>query len=111
MDKLLAAGATQDVIVSISTSGDNTILAGVTGQKIRVLSLALTAASAVSLTIGSDSGGSFVAKTGAFALTTAPFILPPNGDGWATADLGKLLNFKLGGAVAVTGVAKCQVLT
>lgn len=110
--KLLQNGPISDVSVSISSSGDNAIVAAAAGKSYRVLSLALVAAGAVTVQIGSDTGGTFSARTGAMALAAnGTLVLPLNTDGWATADAGKALNIKLGGAVAVAGVAKVQTLT
>jgi hypothetical protein len=109
--KLLQNGPISDVSVSISTNGDNTIVAAVASKQYRLLSLALVAAGAVTVQIGSDTGGTFSARTGAMSLAAnGTLVLPLNTDGWATTDAGKALNIKLGAAVAVAGVAKVQTI-
>lgn len=111
MGQFAAAGGEQDVVINTSSSGDNAIVAAVTGKRLRLLSLALTSAGAVSLTFGSDVGGSFVAKSGAMLLTANElFTLLLNEGGWFTTDAGKALNLKLGTGISIQGVAKVQTI-
>lgn len=89
--------------VNISSSGDNTILTGVTGQKIRVFKVILSAASSVALTIKDASTAVFGPSTGtawALDLENSPIILAA----------GDNLVFNLGGAVQVGGAVCYQVV-
>lgn len=91
--------------VNIAASGDNQVVAAVTSKKIRVLGLAIASAGAVTNTIGSDLAGSFVALSGAMSMITGtPLVLPFTSAGWFETAAGKALNFKLGGAIQVSGV-------
>lgn len=88
--------------VSASSAGNNTLVAAVTGKKIRVLAGLLYAAGTVTATIQTAAGGT--ALTGAFPLLAqVGFQVPycPLGNFETVA--GELLNLNLGGAVAVTG--------
>lgn len=103
-----ASGPEQNVAVTLGT-GDNSLLAGAAGFKWRVLSCFLISAGTVNLTMGSDVGGSFVAKSGIIPLVVnAQISLSLNDGGWFDTDSGKALNLKLSGAIAVTGVIKVQ---
>lgn len=107
-----ATGAEQDNVVTGLGSGDNGLSLVVTGKKIRLLSCALVSAGTVTLTFYSDVGGGEVALSGGFLLTANElFVLPLNDGGWVTTAAGKDLNFKLSGAVAVTGVCKTQAIS
>ena len=93
--------------VSGATSGDNTLVTAVTGKKIKVLGLALVAASAVAVRLESGAGGT--ALTGVMSLTAnggLQWVLPMCEPGyhWVETTAGALLNMELGGAVQVSGV-------
>lgn len=93
--------------VSAAGSGNNTLVAAVTGKKIKVLSLVLVAASAV--TVRLESGASGTALTGVMSLTAnggLQLVLPPTlqGFGWVETAQAVLLNLELGGAVQVSGM-------
>lgn len=94
------------VAVSASSSGDNTVVAAVTGKKIRVLALDISAAGAVDAKLRSDVGGSAVDMTGLhyFAAAGAGWQMNTLGYGWCETARGKALNLNLSGAVAVGGV-------
>lgn len=113
-DSFIQSGVVTDVSLAAANcgaSGDNAIAAGVAGYRQKLLSLTLIAAGNVTLTIGGDVGGTFAPLTGPMALLTSGLLtLPMNEDGWATAASGKALNFKLGGAVILNGVAKVQAV-
>ena len=85
-----------------AASGDNTLVAAVTGKRIRVLSLFLVAAGAVTVRFESGAGGT--ALTGQMNVTTnTGFTLPHNPEGWFETAAAALLNMELGGAVSVDG--------
>lgn len=92
--------------IGVNTSGENTIVAAVASKKIRVLSLNLIAAAAVSLyannaTTGAIWGGS----TNKVALAAnGGLVLPHNPYGWfETGTNNEALRFNLSSAVAVAG--------
>lgn len=89
-------------VIDAATSGDNTILAAVSAKKIRVLSLFLVAAGAV--TVRFESGASGTALTGQMNLAAnGGFVLPFNPVGWFETASNTLLNLELSGAVSVDG--------
>lgn len=87
--------------VSPASSGANTVLAAVTGRKIRILSLSLSAASAVNVKFQSASGGTDITKL--FYLTSGDLnvVLPHNPFGWFQTVAGELLCADLSGGVSV----------
>jgi hypothetical protein len=88
--------------ISASSSGNNTIVAGVSEKRIRVLSAFLVASAAVTAKFQSAAGGTDL--TGAVALAdNGGYVLPFNEGGWFQTDSGALLNLSLGGAVPVAG--------
>lgn len=93
--------------VAAASSGANTLLAAVTGKKIRVLSLALIGAAAVNLYFTSAAAGAviFGGSTNKIAIAAAGdgFVLPLNEHGWFETVAGELLNMNLSGAVVVSG--------
>lgn len=88
-------------IVAASGSGDNAIVAAVTGKKIRVLSYYLSAAGAVNAKWRSATtdltGLHYFAAAGGSA--TAPY----SPQGWVETAVSEALNLNLSGAVAVGG--------
>lgn len=88
--------------ISAATSGNNTLVAAVTGKKLRVLSLTLVATTAVTVKFQSAAGGTDL--TGAMPLG-ANGVLPMarNDDGHFETVAGQLLNLVLGGNVQVSG--------
>jgi hypothetical protein len=88
--------------ISASGSGNNTLVAAVTGKKIRVLAMALVANGAVNAKLQSGAGGTDI--TGLFYLAAnGGFVLPYNKVGWCETVASVLLNLNLSGAVAVGG--------
>ena len=89
-------------VIDVASNGDNTIVAAVTGKKIRVYQIVLVAANTV--TVRFESGASGTALTGQMSLTTNSGFA----SGWSpvghfdTAE-GALLNLELSGAVSVDG--------
>jgi hypothetical protein len=91
-------------VIDGATSGDNTIVAAVTGKKIRVLScLAIMTGTAVTIRFESGAGGT--ALTGQMQPTQGGgFVLNHNPLGWFETASGELLNMELSGAQSVDGV-------
>lgn len=106
IEKLLGTNGVEMVdikrAVIDTSSGDNTLVAAVTGKKIRVLSLFLTAAAAAAIRFESATSGT--ALTGVIALAQAtPFVLPYNPLGWFETNAGELLNAEMTTSNAVDG--------
>jgi hypothetical protein len=95
----------QDVrraVIDHNSLGDNTIIAGVTGKKIRVLDIMAIAGGAT--TVRFESGASGTALTGQMSLTTNTGFAPGfNPVGHFETAAGELLNMELGGAQTVDG--------
>ena len=90
-------------VIAAAGSGDNTLVAAVTGKKIRVLALWLTM-TGTAVTIRFESGAGGTALSGqATPLQGTSIILPLNELGWFETAAGSLLNLELGGAQAVAG--------
>ena len=92
--------------ISGATSGNNTVVAAVTGKKIKVLALHITAAAAVDVRFEDGAGGDPL--TGVMSLTDTnglAITLPaaPPGYHWFETTAATLLNMELGGAVQVSG--------
>ncbi len=88
--------------VDAAGSGDNTLVAAVSGRKIRVLSLFLVASGAVTVAFESDASGT--ALTGDMQVgANGNIAMPFNPEGWFQTVAGELLNMELGGATSVDG--------
>ena len=88
--------------VDAAASGDNTLVAAVTGKKIRVLSLFAVASGAV--TVAFESGASGTALTGQMNVgANGNITMPFNPEGWFETAAAALLNMELGGATSVDG--------
>jgi hypothetical protein len=88
--------------ISAAGSGNNTLVAAVTGKKIRVIAMAVIATGAVNAKLQSGAGGTDI--TGLFYLAAnGGFVLPYNPVGWCETAAAALLNLNLSGAVAVGG--------
>lgn len=88
--------------ISASTSGNNTLVAAVTGKKIRVLALSMVANAAVNGKF--QDGASGTDLTGLFYMaSTTGVVLPFNPVGWFEGTATTLLNLNLSAAVAVGG--------
>lgn len=97
-----APGATGFAVIDVASSGDNTLVAAVSGKKIRVHSLFLISAGTV--TVRFESGASGTALTGQMSLVAnGGFSLPYNPEGWFETAAGSLLNAELSSAVSVDG--------
>jgi hypothetical protein len=89
-------------VIDVASSGDNTVVAAVTGKKIRVIALFLVAAGAV--VARWESGASGTALTGQMTFAAnGGKVLPYSEAGWFETAAGQLLNLELGGAVSVDG--------
>ena len=96
------AGAAKFAVINAATSGNNTIVAAVTGKKIRVLSYVLISAGAVNATFQTGAGGT--ALTGALPLAAqagASSGFSPVGHFETVA--AALLNLSLSAAIQVSG--------
>jgi hypothetical protein len=94
--------AAKYAVISAGSSGDNTVVAAVTGKKIRVLAYALVAAGAV--TVRFESGASGTALTGVMSLAAnGGLAVGLNELGHFETAAGVLLNMELGGVVQVSG--------
>lgn len=94
----------QSAPVSIAASGE--LIAGVAGQKIRVIALAVSAAGGANdITFQTDDGVSPVALTGAMGLAAdGTLVLGENPYGWFETESGDDLRLNLGAATLVAGV-------
>ena len=91
------------VAIAASGSGDNTIVAAVTGKKIRVVSLFFICGGTVNVRFESGAGGTALTGVMPFIAQTG-MVLPMNEDGWfADTAAGALLNMELSAAVSVAG--------
>ena len=91
-------------VIAAATLGDNTLVAAVTGKKIRVMSVVLVASGgANSVRFESAAGGT--ALTGVMDLASdGQLILPYHPSGWCETVAGQLLNLELSAGTAVAGV-------
>ena len=85
-----------------ASSGDNTIVAAVTDRKIRVHSVFLVTAGAVTVAFESGAGGTALTGDMSFA-ANGGMVLNHNPTGWFETAASALLNVELGGAVAIAG--------
>lgn len=92
----------QFAAIAAASSGNNTLVAAVTGKKIRVLGFVLVGAGAVTAKFQSGAGGTDL--TGAMTLAAASSVaVPPRETGCFETAAGALLNLNLSAAVAVAG--------
>jgi|SRR3990167_10503361 len=92
----------QFAAIDVASSGDNTVVAGVTGKKIRVVAAFLISAGTVNVRFESGAGGT--ALTGQMnCIANMGFVLPFNPAGWFETAAAALLNLELSGAVSVDG--------
>ena len=88
--------------ISGNTSGDNTVVAAVTGKKIRVLSLYVITTDAA--TVAFESGASGTALTGDVpCAANGGFVLPFNSGGWFETAASALLNMELNAVSQTSG--------
>jgi len=90
--------------IDAASSGNNTLVAAVTGKKIRVLALTVTM-TGTAVTIRFEDGAGGTALTGQMQPTQGQTVtLPFNPVGWFETSAATLLNLELGGAQSVDGV-------
>jgi hypothetical protein len=88
--------------ISGATSGNNTLVAAVTGKKIRVLSYVINSVSAVTVRFEDGAGGT--ALSGVMSLpSTNTIVANHNPLGWFETTAATLLNMELGAALQVSG--------
>jgi hypothetical protein len=88
-------------VIDDASSGDNTIVAGVTDKKIRVLSYTLVSSGTV--TARFESGASGTAKTGQMNLVANSVVSAASSDGLFETAASALLNLELSSGVSVDG--------
>jgi hypothetical protein len=94
-----------NLVVDHAVSGDNTLLAAVSGQRIIVHQVFLVAAGAVNVRFESGTGGTALTGQMNFA-ANGGIVLPFNKEGWFETAAGALLNLELNGAVSVDDALK-----
>jgi len=96
-----AAGAIKHANVNENTAASNSIVAAVTDRSIRILSIALIAASDVTVTLEDEDGTDLI---GPMAIPgNGGFVLPFNVGGWQQTPEGKALHLLLSAANQVGG--------
>lgn len=89
--------------VDAASSGDNTVVAALAENRIRVLAVFLIM-TGTAITIRFESGAGGTALTGQMTPSQGGgFVLPYNPVGWFQTAVGELLNLELGGAQSVDG--------
>lgn len=106
LSRVFGTGPVKRAAIAVASSGDNTLVAAVSGKRIRVLAIFVLAAAAVNLYFTSAAAGTVIfggstnkinlAANGGFVLSEAP-------DGWFETVAGEALVLNLSGAVAVSG--------
>lgn len=98
---------TKYAVIDVATLGDNTLVAAVTGKKLRVLAFFLVAAGAVTVRFESGAGGA--ALTGQMVLAANGVLsVPFNPEGWFETAAATLLNLELSAATSVDGAVVYQ---
>lgn len=94
----------QRAVISAAVAGNNTLVAAVTGKKIRVIAAILVASGGAN-TLRFESAADGTALTGQMDIVdNGQLVLPFNGDGWFESDVvSELLNLELSAATAVEG--------
>lgn len=98
-----------NAIIDHATSGNNTIVAAVTGKSICVLAYTLVTADAVTVRFESGAGGTALTGQMSFAANGGVSVAHAPDCHFATAK-GALLNLELGSAVSVDGHLKYVVI-
>jgi hypothetical protein len=89
--------------IDAASSGNNTLVAAVTGKKIRVLAAFLTM-TGTAVTIRFEDGADGTALTGQMGPAAGQtIVLPFNPVGWFETSAATLLNLELGGSQSVDG--------
>lgn len=93
----------QFAVIAAAGAGDNTLVAAVTGKRIRVLSLFMIASGGANTT-RFESGASGTALSGLMDLIAdGQLVLPHNPAGWFQTAVAALLNLELSAATLVAG--------
>jgi len=92
--------AVKFAVIDAATSGNNELVAAVTGMRIKVVALCIVAAGAVTARLESGAGGT--ALTGQMALPANGILVWPEGS-WVMTAVGQNLNLELSGAVSCDG--------
>ena len=94
----------QYAVIAAAGAGDNTLVAAVTGKKIRILAAVLVASGGAN-TVRFESGAGGTAVSGLIDLgADGQLVLPLNGFGWLETAAAALLNLELSAATLVAGV-------
>lgn len=97
------------VAIAASGSGNNTLVAALSGRKIRVIAMYLSSAGTVNAKLQTSAGGTDL--TGLlYCVANCGIVLPYNPAGWCETLSGALLNLNLSGAVAVGGTLVYEVV-
>jgi hypothetical protein len=88
------------VCISAASSGNNTLLAAVTGKKIRVLSVAMSFSGTVNAKFQSGASGTDISKL-FYGVANTQVVLPFNPVGWFETASATLLNLNISAATAV----------
>lgn len=90
-------------VIDAAANGNNTVVAAVTGRKIRVLAFVLVAAGTVTTRFESAADGT--ALTGQMTMAVNSVIsVPYNPAGWFETAAAQLLNLELSAGVSVDGM-------
>lgn len=93
----------KEATISAASSGNNTLVAAVTGKRIVPIQIALVSNGTVNVKF--QSGASGTDLTGLFYLVAnTGFVMPLSESGWFQTGIGSLLNLNLSAAIAVGGV-------
>lgn len=88
--------------IAAASSGNNTVVAAVSGKKIRVLAVQLISSGTVNAKWQTAAGGTDLTGL-AYLVANAGYVLPFNPVGWFETAAGALLNLNLSAAIAVGG--------
>lgn len=94
--------AVKYAVLSAASNGNNTVVAAVTGKKIRVISLWVVSAGTVTTTWQSGAGGTGLTGAASLVVNTG-YVLNHNKDGWFETAAGSLLNLSLSAGIQVSG--------
>lgn len=93
----------QFAVVAATTLGDNTLVASVTGKRLRVVSYVLVASGGAN-TVRFESGASGTALTGLMDVAAdGQLVAPYNPEGWFQTAAAALLNLELAAGTSVAG--------
>lgn len=103
---LEASRTIKRAVIHHNTSGNNTIVAAVTGKKIKVVAATLVVAGAVNVRFESDADGTALTGIMQFGAAGEGFVWGPAFPGyhWIETAEGELLNLELSGAVYADGI-------